>query len=128
MNWSYIKAFIWGVLIFIGSAIPGDSLNGVKFINISGFDKIVHFTWYFVLCLFILAGAKKQIEKLKIWQIVLIAMSCFFYGGLLEVLQGTVFNKRSQDIYDFIANCLGALIASFIFSWLIKRKFWRRVL
>lgn len=128
MNSSYIKVLIWAILIFIGSAISGDSLDGVKLINIPGFDKVIHFTLYFVLCLFIMAGVTKQKGKLTVVQVILITIICFTYGGLLEILQGTVFNKRSKDIFDFIANCSGALIASVIFQWFYKRKFWRKVL
>ena len=128
MNSSYVKAFIWATLIFIGSAISGDSLNGVKFINIPGFDKIIHFIWYFVLCLLVMAGVTKQNGKLPLVKIILITISCFAYGWLLEILQGTVFNKRSQDIFDFIANCSGALTATITFGWFYKRKFWRRVI
>ena len=128
MNSSYIKALIWATIIFIGSAISDDSLDGVKFINISGLDKLIHFTWYFVLCLLALAGVTKQKGKLLISQLILITIICLLYGGLLEILQGTVFNKRSHDIFDFIANCSGVLIASVVFQWFYKRKFWRRVL
>lgn len=128
MNSSFIKAIIWAVLIFIGSAISGDNLNSVKLIEIPGADKLIHFIWYFVLCLFIMAGTIKQRRKLSIENILVIMVSCFLYGGLLEVLQGTAFNKRSLDIFDFIANCSGALIASISFLWLYQRKFWRKVL
>ena len=128
MNSSYIKAFIWATLIFIGSAISGDSLNGVKFINIPGFDKIIHFTWYFVLCLLIISGVTKQKGILPFSQIILITIICFAYGGLLEIIQGTIFNKRSQGIFDFIANCSGAIVASITFGRFYKRKIWRKVL
>jgi VanZ family protein len=128
MNSSYIKALIWATLIFIGSTISGDSLDGVKFIIIPGLDKVIHFMWYFVLCLLILAGVTKQKGKQTVKQIMLITLLCFVYGGLLEILQGTVFNKRSQDIFDFIANCSGALIASITFGWFYKRKFWRKLI
>ena len=128
MNWSYIKAFVWASLIFIGSSISGESLNGVKLINIPGFDKLIHFTWYFVLCLLLLTAVSKQRGKLTLGQIILISFICFSYGGILEILQGTVFTKRSQDIFDFIANCSGAIVATVAFGWFFKRKFWRKVL
>jgi len=126
MNGSFIKAIVWAVLIFIGSAISGNTLNGVKLINISGFDKVVHFTWYFFLFLFIAAGTNKWKGKLIISNAVIILFLCVLYGGMLEWLQGHIFIKRSEDIFDFIANSTGAIVASILFSFLYKRKFWKK--
>lgn len=40
----------------------------------------------------------------------------FFYGGLLEVMQATVFSQRSGDWLDFIANSFGCLMGLWFFS------------
>lgn len=32
------------------------------------------------------------------------------FGGLIELHQGYILTNRTADIYDFIANCIGALI------------------
>jgi len=126
MNISFIKAFVWAVLIFIGSALSGDTLNGVKLINIPGFDKLIHFTWYFFLFLFLAAGTYKWKGKMSVFNAVIILTVCIFYGGMLELLQGSVFNKRSENIIDFIANCTGAILASLIFLKIFKRRFWQK--
>jgi len=126
MSSSYIKALVWAILIFIGSSLSGDTLSDVKFINIPGFDKFVHFTWYFLLFLFLAAAVYKKNESIQIKQIFLLLMVCVVYGGLLEFLQGNFFVKRSEDVFDFIANSSGAIIASLLFSYLYKRKFWKK--
>lgn len=126
MNSSFIKAFVWAALIFIGSALSGDTLNGVKLINIPGFDKLIHFTWYFFLFLFIAAGTHKWQGKLSVLSAVIILILCITYGGVLELLQGSVFTKRSEDLYDFIANSTGAIVSSIIFSFLYRRSFWKK--
>lgn len=126
MNLSFIKAIVWAVLIFIGSVLSGDTLDGVKLINIPGFDKLVHFTWYFFLFLFIAAGVYKWKEGLKPKNLVVILVVCMVYGGFLEFLQGNVFVKRSEDVYDFMANSTGAIAGSALFSYLYKRKFWKK--
>lgn len=46
---------------------------------------------------------------------------CTVYGGLLEVMQGTLFEDRSADIYDFIANTFGATLATLSFRSLQQR-------
>jgi VanZ family protein len=126
MNLSFIKAIVWAILIFIGSALSGDTLNGVKLINIPGIDKLVHFTWYFFLFLFIAAGTYKWQGKLSVLFAVIILILCIIYGGMLELLQGSVFIKRSEDIFDFIANSAGAIIASIFFSYLYRKRFWKK--
>jgi glycopeptide antibiotics resistance protein len=35
---------------------------------------------------------------------------CIVYGGLLEIMQGTLFQERSADVFDFIANSIGVLL------------------
>jgi VanZ family protein len=126
MNLSFIKAIVWAVLIFIGSALSGDTLNSVKLINIPGFDKFIHFVWYFFLFLFLAAGTYKWQGKTKILFSVVILVICIVYGGMLELLQGNVFTKRSEDVYDFIANSSGAIIGSILFSYLYRRRFWKK--
>ena len=39
------------------------------------------------------------------------------YGGLLEILQGALFENRTADVYDFIANSVGC----FIGLWLVNK-------
>jgi VanZ family protein len=126
MNISFLKAIIWATLIFIGSALSGDSLSGVKLINIPGFDKLIHFTWYFVLYLFLAAGTLKWKKELTFVSAFFMLLLCVLYGGSLELMQGSVFTKRSEDLFDFIANSAGAITGSLLFSWLYKKKFWAR--
>jgi VanZ family protein len=52
--------------------------------------------------------------------IALVMVACICYGGMLEVLQATVFSQRSGDWADFIANSLGCLLA----LWFFRRKKW----
>jgi VanZ family protein len=126
MNRSYIKALIWAILIFIGSSLSGDTLSGLKLINIPGFDKFIHFTWYFFLFLFLAAGTFKWQRKTSILFSVIILTICIAYGRVMELLQGSVFTKRSEDVYDFISNCSGAIIAAILFSFIYQRRFWKK--
>jgi len=51
--------------------------------------------------------------------IILIILLCISYGGLLEIMQATVFSNRSGDWLDFIANSFGCLMGLYL---LPKRK------
>jgi len=64
-------------------------------------DKALHFTAYFGLSA--LAAVRLDARRMLIWAVLgLIAM-----GGALEIFQG--FTGRDADIFDEVANSLGAL-------------------
>ena len=46
---------------------------------------------------------------------------CIPYGGLLEIMQGTLFEERSMDVYDFIADSFGALLAVLFYKTLSSK-------
>lgn len=83
-------------------------------LKITFLDKIFHATAYFGLTMSWLF-ALKNISKYKLVGIIL-----FFYGILLEFLQGTYTNNREKDIYDIVANSIGILIAMLIFNTFYK--------
>ncbi len=51
---------------------------------------------------------------------IFIILLCVAYGGLLEIMQATVFSNRSGDWLDFIANSFGCLLGFWFF---IKNKY-----
>ena len=83
-------------------------------LKITFLDKIFHATAYFGLTMSWLF-ALRNISKYKLVGIIL-----FFYGILLEFLQGTYTNNREKDIYDIVANSIGILIAMLIFNTFYK--------
>ena len=52
------------------------------------------------------------------FKIAAVLASCVAYGGMLEIMQATIFSQRSGDWFDFIANSVGCLLAFILF----KRK------
>jgi len=72
-------------------------------------DKVVHFSMYFILCTFLQFEFRNSTKKNIIFWIMLYTFS---FGYLMEILQGTLFTYRSYDIYDFLANCIGAITAT----------------
>lgn len=63
-------------------------------------------------------------NSLKIFIAGLLAFTiAAIYGGIIELLQQYVFIKRSMDLYDFLANCTGALIAVLLYP-VIKKRNW----
>ncbi len=87
-------------------------LNNIPDIGVSFGDKIFHFCAYFVLTLLwfytFLFSFKYKSRKAMLLAVILSVL----FGTIIEVLQGSVTASRSLDIYDAVANSLGALLAS----------------
>jgi VanZ family protein len=114
MKW----ALLWAVLIFILCAIPGHDIPHVSFLELLEFDKFVHAGIFFVLMLFTTRGFLLQREGSSLSRNAkLIALLiCVSYGGALELMQGAFFVERTADIYDFIANSFGAMVAGIFYN------------
>jgi VanZ like family len=122
----YWKSIIWAGIIFILSAISGNELNKVHFINIPNFDKIVHFSLYFILLFLLLAARTKTIhyKQIKSRNAYVFATTTFIYSLTNEVLQKTVFVSRSFETVDLIANLLGIICCLFVFQYYNKKLKW----
>jgi VanZ family protein len=120
----FFLALSFTLLITVGSLI---STSSIPKVNFAVSDKLIHTVGYFVLMflwsLFVISKYKKEsFNKL----ILITACFAFIYGIIIEVLQGTLTETRTTDIYDVIANALGIVIAVFVLvffqSNLIKLK------
>ncbi len=101
--------------------------DGIPFFTIPHLDKIVHFTFYFgaaisaSLCFREQTGGRKNLKKV----LLLTAVLSIIYGIIIEVLQETLTTYRDGNLYDAIANAIGALfgiiVLWYIFS--VQRRF-----
>jgi len=108
----FFLALTYTFFITVGSLI---STSSIPKVNFAVSDKLIHSMGYFVLMflwsLFVISKYKKDsFNKL----ILITACFAFIYGIIIEVLQGTLTETRTTDIYDVIANALGIVIAVFI--------------
>lgn len=107
-------ALLWAIFILILSSIPGSDIPKVSYWQM---DKFVHAFLFLILSFLLIRGFKKQSRffLLKHYAILFTIICCIAYGGLLEVLQDVVFEDRSADIYDFIANSIGSILGLLIY-------------
>lgn len=81
--------------------------------SIRGLDKIAHFGVFglmaFLYALAYVPSSKKSLP----W---LVMLSVAFYGIILECLQSLSFTQRDFDIFDIIANIIGALAGGLFYS------------
>lgn len=119
MFFRYTKwAMLWALVILILCGIPGRDIPHISFLELLSFDKFVHAGIFFVLILLTIRGFTLQTtySTLKEKPKLIAAVICICYGGLLEILQGTLFEERSADIFDFIANSFGCFIGILLYK------------
>jgi len=123
---SLIAAILWTLIIFILCCTPGQYIPTTNWLELLSFDKFVHASIFFILSFLWLIFLYKS-NKLTTYSMIIIILLCVAYGGVLEIMQATVFSNRSGDWLDFIANTFGCVIGLWFF---VKRKesFFRSIL
>ena len=114
---------LWALLILILCGIPGRDIPHISFLELLSFDKFVHAGIFFVLIVFSIRGFFVQTAFPKIQQSpkIISFLICVAYGGALELMQDGVFEERSADIYDFIANSFGCIMGLWLYQWTEKK-------
>lgn len=123
----FIPAVIWGVIIIILSAVPGNKLPMPPIWNA---DKFAHLGVYFILSVLIIYGFWESHQRQASLRkpILLSIVTTILLGGILEILQEYLFIGRYGDYLDFTANTSGSLLAALLFSlinpfrWFFKPK------
>ena len=108
--------------IFVLSAIAYLSLlrePSISLPYVIGMDKWIHAIMYLVLTLTLLWDSQ---QRPKLWWIVGVFSAIF--GGFIEVLQEQFFYPRTGDWMDWLADCIGVIVA--IIVWLIGVKWYEK--
>jgi len=112
------KPFIWFVLICYGLFLPANELPVKSLLNIPHFDKMVHFSLFFVLCLLLFRPFKFLQLKHYFWSpLISITLS-----ALLELVQHTISSSRDSNIYDFLANFSGIMVSILFYHFFVSGK------
>lgn len=119
-----LYGLLWALVILILCGIPGKDLPHSDFLDLLNFDKLVHAGIFFMLMMLVMHGFKKQTSFPRMQQHAGAFAFGFSvaYGGLMEVMQDLLFEDRSPDINDFIANTFGCVMGWLLFNF-INRKF-----
>jgi len=102
-----------GILILCSIRIP----QQYNVPTIPYFDKIVHFTMYFILTLsFVIEtmNNKSQSGKSILWAFLAAFFLSAVLGGMVEFIQGYLTDYRSADVMDWLFDLGGSLLACVI--------------
>jgi VanZ family protein len=117
------KPLLWLAIICYALFVPASDLPVKPFLNIPHFDKMVHFTLFFVFCVFLLRPFKKLNTSYYLWApAISVALS-----ALLEFSQRIVTPSRASDFYDFLANTTGVLAATLFFRLFVVNRQWEKL-
>lgn len=120
-----IWTIVWAVVILALYAIPGSDLPSVAFWDLFNFDKVAHFLVFTLLVVFATVGFRKQQRVRTLhdhprrWAFFL----SLGYGAILEGLQGMLFDERTSDLLDFVANSAGVLFGLVIFRLVYGKSY-----
>ena len=87
--------------------------------SVPGIDKWIHGVMYLILTLTLLWDSQ---QRPNLWWIAGVFSAIF--GGFIEVLQELFFYPRTGDWMDWLADCIGVIIA--IVVWLIGIKLYEK--
>ena len=113
----YIPLIVYWIALLVGTSLPSVSVPSVAF-----GDKITHLMAFLILSILLsltlLYQNKNELLKSKHTVSAFIIVS--IYGALDEIHQGFI-PGRSQDIFDWLADTIGALAGVFLLLYLIRK-------
>lgn len=110
---------VWAGLIFTVTALPGNCIPNIASPwSLLSFDKLIHAGLFSVLVALIFRGIYLQYSEkyLRLKIIALVIVIGIIFGGLTELMQSILSSGRFADIYDFIADSIGALLGWPVFK------------
>jgi VanZ family protein len=116
-------ALLLTIFIFILMALPGNMLPKEEKTFIPNLDKLIHATLFgsFVFLWCIYYSTRKEKNNHATSRYVLILIIACLYGVATELMQKYLIPNRDYDIYDIMADSVGALLG-YIFVRLIVNR------
>jgi len=120
----YGPALAWAIIILILTGLPGNYFPEVKtFWDWLSPDKVVHLGIFGVQAFLIIYGLGQQYlaKKRRYQYMVLVFLLTTLFGLITEVLQSYVFVGRDGNVFDFLADGLGAFLGVLAY-YLLKMR------
>ena len=116
---------LWTLFILVLMAIPGNMLPKEEKTFIPNLDKLVHATLFgsFVFLWSVYYATRKEKNNHSPSRYVLILIIACLYGVATELMQKYLIPNRDYDIYDIMADTIGAALG-FLFV-LVSVKWFR---
>jgi len=119
-----IPVGIWFVLVTYLSLVSGRYLRSSWLSSIPYQDKVIHMGVYFVAAVLMMYGIGGRGGRTFLTGVVYTLIFCIMWGGMLEYLQDVMSRGRHFEIFDIIANIIGAFLGVVAFSLLLKKRYY----
>lgn len=120
----YWPAACWTILIAVMYGLPASLFLVPESLDVGHTDKLVHITAFTCFTIVVLCNLHEVRRRAKFHKrtVAFTSFAIVCYGAAFELIQGTVFDGRQSDGWDFVANCIGVVIGLVIFGTLWNRK------
>ena len=110
-----ILAIVWTILTLYLSLISARSASKFDLLDFVGFDKLAHLSFYTIFS-FLWAMSLRDTNTNKNF-VLFFSVS---FGILMEICQFYLFNGRSFELYDILANIIGSFLGVILFKKFIN--------
>ncbi len=126
MRHFYFPVF-WAVSILFLCLIDTKELPSVTYLELMEFDKLVHIVLFGLLMLSCTVALRKQ-TKIAWAQknaMVIALLFSIVYGSVIEVVQFFMVQDRTGELYDVLANGVGAFLGILFFRFIYGKELFR---
>ena len=116
-------ALLWAFFILALCGLPGSAIPELTFLDWLKPDKIVHLVLFGVLSFLLIRGLR-GLDFRSVWTLYPKTSSIIMasvYGIVIELLQEYFFEDRHGDVYDSIADAVGAFIGLWFYNYRMNR-------
>ena len=120
----YSIGFVAWMIFITWASLATFSSNDIPSFRIPHLDKAVHFTFYFVaVMLGIMCVRENNVKKYSLVKSVwTMALFLVVFGIIIEVIQYKFSPNRMGDLYDGLANSIGAFTGAWVMKTLFSGK------
>lgn len=113
-------ALIAGAILWLTLAPHPLPENDVQWFE--GADKVVHAIMFFALTTAVLFDYRSGVKSVRLKSVVSFSVGVVVFAALDEWAQGLMNMGRTTDPVDFLADCIGILVSSSLFSFIYIRR------
>lgn len=126
MRHFYFPVF-WAVSILFLCLIDTKELPSVTYLELMEFDKLVHIVLFGLLMLSCTVALRKQtrIAWAQKNAMVIALLFSVVYGSVIEVVQFFMVQDRTGELYDVLANGIGAFLGILFFRIIYGKELFR---
>ncbi|MCF8244381.1 MAG: VanZ family protein [Saprospiraceae bacterium] len=113
----FVPVILWAIIILILSTMPGVQLPT----TIIATDKLGHFAIYGIFNWLAIKGLASS-DNLTSKSVLIATLVVTSYGVLMELVQWGFFPNRFLEVWDMVANFIGAVLVYIIFNFHFTKK------